>query len=115
MKNRQRNCGCTKSYRRENVPRTTATGQGEASARYTDHRNLGGDDLSHVPCAGAADDVAGSNIGMRQHFEDGLFNGLSCLFLAEMLQHHCARPDLVYRISNPLSRDIRGRAVYWLK
>src|SRR5580692_6754149 len=115
MKNRRRNCGSTESYRRENVPRNTAAGQREVSASYTDHRNLGGDDLSHLPCAGAAADVAGSNIGVRQHFENGLFNGISCLFLAEMVQHHCARPDLGYRIRNPFSGDIRGRAVHWLK
>src|SRR5258708_32936804 len=98
MTNRRRNCGCTKSYRRETVPRNTATGRREVSASYTDRRNLGGDALSHVPCAGAAADVAGSNIGVRQHSENSLFNGISCLFLAEMVQHHCARPDLGYRI-----------------
>src|SRR5437660_1627518 len=77
--------------------------------------NFGGDDLTHVLCAGLTADVASANVCMRQDLEDGLFNRISCLLFAEMFQHHCARPDLGDRIRNPLARDVRSRSMHWLK
>ena len=86
--------------------------KGEVSANG---RHLGSNDLSHIPGAGMAADVAGANVGMGQNFEDGLLDGMSRLLFAKVLQHHGARPYLGDRVRNSLPRNIWRRAMYGLK
>src|SRR6202011_3387931 len=89
--------------------------RGEASASNANRRELGSNDLSHLPRTGVTADVARSNVRVCQDLEDGLFDGVSRFFLAQMFQHHRARPDLGHRISDSFPGDVGSRAMYRLK
>ena len=59
--------------------------------------------------------IARAQLVLRQHDFDRLDDGLGRFRLAEMLQHHRARPDLADRIGDALPVNIRRRAVHRLE
>ena len=71
--------------------------------------------ICHLIGVGVAAEIASQNLAFRGRLLDRLHNALGGLFLAEVLQHHRARPDRPYRIGQALASDIGRAAVHRLK
>ena len=64
---------------------------------------------------GGAAEIAGAQLRIGQHLLDRGDDRGGGVLLAEMLQHHRARPDLADRIGDALPGDVRRRAVHRLE
>src|SRR5262245_58969831 len=74
-----------------------------------------GDRLAAADRVGAAAEVAGAQLGLWQHALDRLDDRAGGFRLAEMLEHHRARPDLADRVGDALAGDVGRRAVHRLE
>ncbi len=60
-------------------------------------------------------EITGAQLLLGQHAFDRLHDGVRGFGLAQMLEHHRARPDLSDGIGDPLPRDVRRRAMHRLE
>jgi len=70
-----------------------------------------GDGLSAGGGVGSAAEIAGAELLLGQDLLDRLDDRGRGVVLAEMLEHHRARPDLADRVGDALPGDVRRRAV----
>src|ERR1700730_13234708 len=72
----------------------------------------GGDRGAEILGAGIAAEIGGAGAALGQDFRNSPFHRRGRVCLAEMLEHHRARPDLPDRIGDAAPGDVRRRDLH---
>src|SRR3984893_6588812 len=64
---------------------------------------------------GIAAEIGRARAALGEHFGDGALDGRGRRGLTEMVEHHCARPDLADRVGDAAAGDVRRRTVHRLE
>src|SRR3954462_1865592 len=75
----------------------------------------GGDGGAEILRAGIAAEIGGAGTALGEDLCDRSLDGGCRVGLAEMVEHHRARPDLADRVGDAAPRDVRRRAVHRLE
>src|SRR5580704_8692916 len=64
---------------------------------------------------GIAAEIGREGTAFGEHFGDGALDGRGRHGLTEMVEHHCARPDLADRVGDPAAGNVRRRTMHRLE
>src|ERR1700731_4317977 len=75
----------------------------------------GGDRGAEVLGPGVAAEIGRARAALGENLGDGALDGRGRRGLTEMVEHHCARPDLADRVGDPAAGNVRRRTVHRLE